>query len=266
MSIIKSFGMELNLHCECIKDFNKSSISDILAALIHLYSNFESKKVSYPINLDFEDGNGKTKKIKFKNVGNLINVDGGSDVVMAHWYIYDNSEYDVVCSHDIKSMHYNEFMGNKVITRETLATDKFKLDLQGSGDSVFEQTGVFWLDNGELKSKIWDINLLNFKGKYSKTNKLIKSVSEEIKETLCNENSTNVSGIRRVYLENAKSSMYCDLFRDDCTVTKVIAKIDVEADADPVIFDNKFSADKHLQSLLNDVLADGFEVISDISM
>jgi len=258
MAALKIHGMDLNISYMTINENNIDN--KILSnSLIELYKNFDDEKTSYPLNLEpFKYG---TDKVKFKK--SLDFLVPKNSYILAHWYIYESAEYEITFSKLPKELLFNSFNGDKVFSVDQFSEKEIDIENQGTGDLIFEQTGFYWNDKGETKSKIIDVNLLDFNGKYTKSNKIIKQITESILSFLNNENVSKVTNVRRVILENSKTSISCDFLRDGMVISKTICNIG----EDGVAVDTKYlsaeNANKELDLMIKDVVGQGFEILWD---
>ena len=131
---------------------------------------------------------------------------------------------------------------------------------------IFEQTGFYWNDEGEVKSKIIDVSLVDFNGKYTKSNKIIKQITENILSSFGNESIGVVTNIRRVILENSKTSISCDLFRDGMVISKTICNIGDDGVAVDAKYSSAEEANRELDLIINDLISQGFELINDMTI
>lgn len=253
--------MDLNISYKEIGS-NKIDINTISNSLAELYKNFDEENISYPLNLEpIKHG---ANKIKFKKSLDLLLPD--FTYVLAHWYIYDSAEYEMTFSNLPKELLYINFNGNKVYPTSQLKNEGIELESQGTGVLIYEQTGFFWHEKNEINSKILDVNLLDLNGKYTKTNKTIKKISENIFSAFSNETDDKVTNIRRVILENSKTSISYDLFRDGEVITKTISENGVDGTSVDKKLSSALDANKELEIMIKDLVSQGFELINDMAI
>jgi hypothetical protein len=261
MTSLSVHGMDLNISYKEIHS-NNIDINAISSSLVELYKKFDEENISYPLNLEpIKQG---VNKIKFKKSLDLILPDSG--YILAHWYIYDSAEYELSFANLPKELLYINFNGNKVYPTAHLKNEGFELELQGTGDLIYEQTGFFWHEKGEINSKILDVNLLDLNGKYTKSNKMIKEISGNIFSAFSNETDDKVTNIRRVILENSKTSISYDLFRDGEVITKTISENGVDGASVDKKLSSALEANKEIDIMIKDLLSQGFELINDMAI